>query len=70
MIDPTDEASVIPELTSDNYQRHKEDGVIAGGMIPKLDNAFAAIDAGVYQISIGHIEALQQKQATRILREA
>lgn len=70
LTDPTDEHSVIPELTSDSYQRHKEDGVIAGGMIPKLDNAFAAIDAGVYQISIGHIEALQQKQATRILRQA
>lgn len=70
LTDPADEHSVIPELTSDSYQRHKEDGVIAGGMIPKLDNAFAAIDAGVYQISIGHIEALQQKQATRILRQA
>ena len=70
MLDPADDDSVIGQLTAATYQQYKAAGAISGGMIPKLDNAFAAIDAGVYQISIGHIDALQSKQATRIIRQA
>ncbi len=70
LTDPDDDSSVIPELTSESYQQYKVDGIISAGMIPKLDNAFAAIEAGVYQISIGHIEALQSQTATKILRQA
>lgn len=70
MLNPEDDTSVIAELTAQNFQAYKASGAISGGMIPKLDNAFAAIAAGVYQISIGHIQALQNQQATRIIRPA
>ncbi len=46
--------SVIPSLTFAHYQNLRETGVISQGMLPKLDNAFAALQAGVDNITIGH----------------
>ena len=51
MRDPADPDSLIPHIT--------EDGIISGGMIPKLENAFAAIHAGVTSVRITHISNLQ-----------
>lgn len=45
--DPEDEESLIAELEPASYERYKAEGVIAGGMIPKLDNAFSALASGV-----------------------
>ena len=42
---PDDDNSVISEITREDFERYKADGTVAGGMIPKLDNAFDAIDA-------------------------
>ena len=50
--DPKDPATLIPHLNHQTYQQHKDSGVISGGMIPKLDNAFAAIAAGVASVKI------------------
>ncbi|MBA2744928.1 MAG: acetylglutamate kinase, partial [Flavisolibacter sp.] len=36
-----DEASVIPQINSDNYHQLVDAGAIAGGMIPKIQNAIA-----------------------------
>jgi acetylglutamate kinase len=52
--DVRQEDSVIPEINTSTYIRLKEEGIISEGMIPKLDNAFAAIRAGVKQVSILH----------------
>lgn len=46
--------SVIPTLTESEYLALKSTGAIASGMIPKLDNAFAALQNGVGRVSIGH----------------
>ncbi len=43
------------------------DGVANGGMVPKLQNAFAALDAGVPEVRIGTIETLSNGRATRLL---
>ncbi|ODS83279.1 MAG: acetylglutamate kinase [Cytophagaceae bacterium SCN 52-12] len=52
--DPEDDTSVIPELDPAIYQHYKETGAINKGMIPKLDNAFGALRAGVERVVICH----------------
>lgn len=50
--DRDDDKSVMPVLTPEMYSRMRREGRIAGGMIPKLDNAFRAIGAGVSEVII------------------
>ena len=47
-----DDESVIPLIDGNLFIQYKEQGVIQGGMIPKLENAFRAIDAGVKRVII------------------
>ena len=50
--DENDDASVIPFIDRALYGRLKEDGVVGGGMLPKLENALDAIDLGVGKVII------------------
>ena len=50
--------SVIPVLSRERYTNLKNKGAIHNGMIPKLDNAFRAIDRGVAQVIIAHASGL------------
>jgi len=59
MRDPADPDSLIPHITEASFQQLVADGTISGGMIPKLENAFAAIHAGVTSVRITHISDLQ-----------
>jgi acetylglutamate kinase len=56
---PDDESSLIPRITRESYTQLKADGIISGGMIPKIDNAFAAIEHGVQSVRITHASNLQ-----------
>jgi acetylglutamate kinase len=49
-----DENSVIKLITKENIETLKANGIIHEGMIPKIDNAMQAVDAGVYKVSLGH----------------
>lgn len=66
LLDVNDDNSVIPLLTKQYYHELKTPlqgmGVsrIFAGMLPKLDNAFAAVNSGVSKIIIGKAEELQQ----------
>lgn len=51
---PDDEESVIPLITRVSYESIKASGVVRDGMIPKMDNAFYAIDNGVSEVFIKH----------------
>lgn len=53
-----DETTVIKKITQQNYTSLKESGAIFAGMVPKLDNAFAALNAGVARVCIGPAEQL------------
>ncbi|MES2648698.1 MAG: acetylglutamate kinase [Bacteroidota bacterium] len=55
-----DPASVIRLITKDNYKALLEENKLFAGIIPKLDNAFAAIDAGVKEVLIGDASDLLQ----------
>ncbi len=50
--DIDDPASVIPVINHANYTQLKADGIINAGMIPKIDNAFDALNAGVMAVRI------------------
>jgi acetylglutamate kinase len=54
MEDVNDEASVIRRLQQAQYLELKQQGMIHSGMIPKLDNAFRAIEMGVEEVRILH----------------
>lgn len=52
--------SVIPFINRERFYRLKEEGVIADGMLPKLDSAFSAIADGVQSVIIGNARRLAQ----------
>lgn len=54
-----EEDSIIPVLTKEQYQKLKMEGIISKGMIPKLDNAFDALDKGIEMVTICHANNLQ-----------
>ena len=56
---PDDESSLIARITPESYTQLKADGIVSGGMIPKIDNAFAAIEHGVQSVRITHASNLQ-----------
>jgi acetylglutamate kinase len=58
--DIDDEDSLIREIDPERYEQLKEKQIIAGGMLPKLDNAFTAIACGVKAVIIGHADELGQ----------
>lgn len=58
LADADNDDSVIANIDRDYYVELRQQGVVAGGMIPKLDNAFAAIDAGVKEVIITRADAL------------
>ncbi len=64
MLDINAPTSVIRELTPGYYRELKQDGAIGGGMVPKLDNAFTALTAGVAEVVIGNLEAISSGRAT------
>ena len=64
--DPNDDDSVIPTITRANFIKYKADGTISGGMLPKIENALAAVDAGVSRVIITLATALDGQSGTTI----
>ncbi len=65
--DAEDDDSVVPLINRANYAQFREEGVVSGGMIPKLDNAFAALDSGVEEVVIKHASNLANDIQTLII---
>ncbi|WP_287640602.1 acetylglutamate kinase [Bacteroides sp.] len=67
--DENDDDSVIPQITRADFEQLVADGVVQGGMIPKLENAFEALRAGVSQVIITQASAINMPgEGTRIIR--
>ena len=66
---PDDDDSVIPVITHVDFERYRADGTISGGMLPKIENALAAVDAGVGRVIITLATALDGEQGT-VIRNA
>lgn len=69
LANPTDDDSVIPTITPDSFRQLVAEGTIAGGMIPKLENAFHAIDCGVSRVIITLATAIDGRHGTIIQKE-
>jgi acetylglutamate kinase len=59
LLDANDDATVISNIDPTSYQQLKAERKIFAGMIPKLDNAFAALNSGVKKVVIGKAEQLK-----------
>lgn len=66
---PDDDDSLIPIITRADYMRYAADGTVSGGMLPKLENAFNAISAGVSRVNITLATAIDGRHGTMIVEE-
>lgn len=60
LTDVNDDQSVINRLNPHQYEQLKKEQKIFAGMIPKLDNAFTALEKGVQKVIIGNALQLDQ----------
>ena len=67
MRNPEDPTSLIAQIDSNSYKQLLADGIISGGMIPKIDNAFAALDGGVAKVIITKADAIDGVAGTHII---
>ena len=66
LADANDDSSVIPTINHEDFSRYVADGTISGGMIPKIENALAAVAAGVERVIITLANAIDGKHGTVI----
>lgn len=73
LIDSNDDNTVIPVINRSSYKELRDKEKIFAGMIPKLDNAFAALNKGVHKVIIGKAEKLAElasgQSGTTIINE-
>ena len=65
---PDDDDSVIATITHADFERYKADGTISGGMLPKIENALSAVDAGVSKVIVTLATAIDGKHGTTITK--
>lgn len=67
LTDPEREDSVIPLITRPTFEQLKADGTISGGMLPKIENSLAAVEAGVKCVVITRADKIgSEAEGTRI----
>lgn len=64
LYDKDDESSIIKKIGFNRFQELKAEGIVADGMIPKLSNAFKAIEKGVARVIIKHARNLGNDKGT------
>lgn len=58
------ENQVIRSLTPDDTETLIQDGIVRGGMIPKIRAARVALESGVRTVRVGNLETLASGTAT------
>lgn len=66
LTNPDDDSSVIRHITEASYEKLKAEGIVSGGMLPKLDNAFEALHQGVSCVVITAASDIEGKNGTVI----
>ena len=70
MTDIDDDATVIPLVTPESFVKLKEQGIVAAGMIPKLQNALKSAREGVSEVRICRAEdLLDDNKGTKIVAQ-
>ena len=67
LLDENDDESVIANLTPALFKQYVSEKIINEGMIPKLENSFEALNAGVKQVLITRADQIYTNNGTRIL---
>lgn len=67
--DADNDESVIHVITETDFARLREEGIVSGGMLPKLENAFAALHRGVREVVITHASNISGEQGTTVKSE-
>ncbi|MDD4967890.1 MAG: acetylglutamate kinase [Paludibacter sp.] len=67
LLNEQDDESVIQELTHSLFEKYVAEGIIQGGMIPKLENSFEALKSGVKQVVITRADQIYSAKGTTIL---
>ena len=63
---PDDDTSLITHITRSDFETLVADGTSSGGMIPKIENALAAVEAGVRRVIITLATAIDGQHGTVI----
>lgn len=66
LMNENDDESVIPDINKATFEQLVKDGIVQGGMIPKLENAFQAIEKGVKEVIITSASEFGENTGTRI----
>ena len=66
LLNEKDDESVIEKLTPELFGKYVSEGIVQGGMIPKLENSFDALKAGVKQVVITRADLIHMKAGTTI----
>lgn len=62
-----DDASAIASMDEAYFQKLQAEGVVSEGMIPKLQNGFAALHKGVHSVIIGRVEGVAESFGTKLI---
>lgn len=68
LMDEQDDESVIEQIDYNRFVDFVNQGVIQGGMIPKLENAFRSLNAGVKKVIITKADQLLNESGTTIVK--
>lgn len=63
LMDEKDDDSVIPFIDRGAFSDLVSSGIVSGGMIPKIENALQAVDAGVKEVIITRADSLSNLNA-------
>jgi acetylglutamate kinase len=66
--DPSNDESVISELSESEFFELQESGIISSGMVPKLANGFQAIHNGVSEVLITNPDNFSRGRGTRLVK--
>jgi len=68
LMNENDDESVIETINSQLFEQYIQQGIIQGGMIPKLENSFEALHAGVSKVIITRADRIHMYEGTTILK--
>lgn len=66
LTDPEDEKSVISSISHESFEKLKAEGIVSGGMLPKIENSLKAVDAGVKRVIITRADKIGSLEGTVI----
>jgi acetylglutamate kinase len=67
LLNELDDESVISKLTPEVFKQYVSSGIIQGGMIPKLENSFDALNKGVNQVVITRADQIHTNNGTKVI---